>query len=77
MHLEVLDGHLNSKRLILLDLLEVDREREFGRRNPVLRWYDAHWRGVAATAGDLLTIGNGKVDGSANIDEVVGGGQTG
>lgn len=69
--LHVLDGQLDGKVLVRRDGVEVLRRLERGRRHFRLSSNDAHDDGVAAAIRSLQTVGDGLVDGSAEVDEVV------
>ena len=70
--LEVADGHLDCERSVRLDGAEVGRELELRRRHVRGGGDDAHGRGVARAGLDLLPVSDGQLDGSAEVDEVVG-----
>ena len=69
--------HLDRKRLVLPNYLEVLREHKFGRGHIVRRRYDPYRRGVARARLDLLAVRDREIlqSGEAEVDEVVGGGQ--
>lgn len=69
------DGHGNSERLVGLDGVTVLGVGELRRWHVVSRWEDTHGCGVARTTLNLFTVGDGKVDGEAEVDEVVRRGQ--
>lgn len=69
--LHVLDVHLDGEGGIGPDRTKVLRELELGRRHVVDRGDSTNGSRVAGPSGDLFSIGNGSVDGQAEVDEVV------
>lgn len=68
---EVPDVHPDGERLVRRDSATVSRERKLPRRHVIDRRNGADRSRVAGTTLDLLAIGDGEVNGQAEIDEVV------
>jgi hypothetical protein len=67
-------GYSNCDRKggIGFDDSAIGRVLEFGRGDVSGGCYNAQWSGIAGAAGNLLPIGQGKVDCGAEVDVVVG-----
>ena len=73
--LEVVERHLDRERRVGFHGVEVGRLYEFGRGHVRAARDHAHRGWVARTGLDLLAVRDRLLDGSAKVDEVVGGGQ--
>lgn len=69
--LHVLDVHPDGEGGVGPERSKVLRELELGRWHVVDRGDGTDGSRVAGSGGDLLSIGNGSVDGQAEVDEVV------
>lgn len=68
---EVSDVHPDRELLVGRNSATVGRERKLRRRHVIDGRNGTDGRRVAGTALDLLAIGDGKVNGQAEVDEIV------
>jgi hypothetical protein len=65
---QIVDAHLDSERGISTNGIKVLRVLELGRRHAILGNDGTHDRWVARALDDLFTIGEGSIDGGAEVD---------